>query len=179
MNVVLEELKQRVRAKTARIKRYEEQNNAFMQNRLFQSNQKKLFEIIDGYDREYEARPDADESKKFWSELWDKNVSHNENAKWLTDTKREYQSVRMQQNINITEEKVKTQIKKMPKWKACGSDGVHGYWLNEFTSLHSRIAEQLDECLQTGQVALWMTKRGTSLILKDQSKEILYQTSGQ
>ena len=168
MSVVLEELRQR--AKTARIKRYEEQNNAFMQNRLFQSNQKKLFEMIDGYDRENEVRPDANESKKFWSELWDKNVTHNENAEWLTTMKREYQNVEMQPNINVTEEKVKTQIKKMRKWKACGPDGVHGYWLKEFTSLHSRISEQLDECLQTGQVASWMTKGRTSLILKDQSK---------
>ena len=93
MNVVLEELRQRVKAKTARIKRYEERNNAFMQNRLFQSNQKKLFEMIDGYDRENEVRPDADESKKFWSELWDKNVTHNEHAEWLTTIKREYQNV--------------------------------------------------------------------------------------
>ena len=60
--------------------------------------------MIDGYDRENEVWPDADESKKFLSELWDKNVSHNENAEWLPDMKREYQSVRMQPNINITEE---------------------------------------------------------------------------
>ena len=64
--------------------------------------------MIDGYDRENEVRPDADESKEFWRELWDKNVSHNEYAEWLTDLKkREYQSVEMQPNINITEEKVK------------------------------------------------------------------------
>ena len=84
--------------------------------------------------------------------------------------KREYRGVMMQPNINITEEKMKTHIKKMQKWKVCGPDGVHGHWLKEFTSLHSRIAEKLDECLQTGQVALWMTKGRTSLILKDQSK---------
>ena len=86
-----------------------------MQNRLFQSNQKKLFEMIDGYDRENEVRPDADESKKFWSELWDKNVTHNEHAEWLTTMKREYQNVGMQPNINITEEKVKKTDKKDAK----------------------------------------------------------------
>ena len=65
---------------------------------------------------------------------------------------------------------MKTQIKMMPKRKACGPDGVHRYWLKELTILHFRIGEQLDECLQTGQFPLWMTKGRTSLILKDQSE---------
>ena len=42
--VVIEELKQRVKAKAAKIKKYEERNNQFLQNRLFQTNRKRLFE---------------------------------------------------------------------------------------------------------------------------------------
>ena len=31
---------------------------------------------------------------------------------------------------------VKIQCGKMPNWKAPGKDGVQGYWLKKFTSLH-------------------------------------------
>ena len=56
--VVIEELKQRVKAKAAKIKKYEERNNQFLQNRLFQTNIKRLFEKIDGKERNYEIKPD-------------------------------------------------------------------------------------------------------------------------
>ena len=39
--VVIEELKQRVKAKGAKIKKYEEGNNQFLQNRLFQTNRER------------------------------------------------------------------------------------------------------------------------------------------
>ena len=35
----------------------------------------------------------------------------------------------------------------MPNWKAPGKDGVQGYCLKNFTSLHSRIAVQLNHIL--------------------------------
>lgn len=44
---VIEELKQRIKAKTAKIKKYEERNNQYIQNRLFQTNQRLLFEKIE------------------------------------------------------------------------------------------------------------------------------------
>ena len=40
--MVIEELKQRVKSKAAKIKKYEERNNQFLQNRLFQTNRKRL-----------------------------------------------------------------------------------------------------------------------------------------
>jgi len=46
--LVMEELKQRVTAKKEKIKRYESRNAQFQQNRLFQNNQKRLFERLEG-----------------------------------------------------------------------------------------------------------------------------------
>ena len=45
---VMEELKQRIKAQTTKIKKYEERNNQYIQNRLFQTNQRLLFEKIEG-----------------------------------------------------------------------------------------------------------------------------------
>ena len=56
---MVEELKQRIKAKTAKIKKYEERSNQFLQNRLFQTNQKRLFEKLEGIERRNGVGPDA------------------------------------------------------------------------------------------------------------------------
>ena len=78
--MVIEELKQRVKAKAAKIKKYEERNNQFLQNRLFQTNSKRLFEKIDGKERNYGIIPDAEESKTLWSDVWGIEKKHNDDA---------------------------------------------------------------------------------------------------
>ena len=63
--VVIEELKQRVIAKSAKKKSYEIRTDQFNQNRLCQNNQKKLFGKIDGIDKESDEITDAEEAKMF------------------------------------------------------------------------------------------------------------------
>ena len=82
---VIEELKQRIKAKTAKIKKYEERNNQYIQNRLFQTNQRLLFEKIEGVERENDIKPDADQSKAFWGDIWSKDVMHNRDASWIKE----------------------------------------------------------------------------------------------
>ena len=69
--VVTEELKQRVTAVGKKIKRYESRREQYRQNRLFQSNQKRLFDMIDGIERGINILPDAEECRQFWSGIWD------------------------------------------------------------------------------------------------------------
>ena len=47
MNVVTEELKQRVTAKAAKLRRFEQRANQYRQNRMFQYDQKKLYQELD------------------------------------------------------------------------------------------------------------------------------------
>ena len=47
---------------------------------------------------------------------------------------------------------------------------MHGYWLKNFSSLHERIAQQLQECLVHGNVPTWKTGARTVLIMKDIKK---------
>ena len=61
-------------------------------------------------------------------------------------------------------------MKKTPDWNSSGPEGVHRNWIKNFFTLHERIAQQLNIRLETGDVPRWMTKRRTSLILKDESK---------
>ena len=170
IETVIEELKQRLTAMSARLQRYDTRNNQYRQNMLFQSNQKKLFDEIEGISKSDDVCPDAAESQKFWSEIWDNPVHHNENAEWLGELENELVDVEQQADIRIDVKSLRTKLKKVPNWKSPGPDGVQGFWLKKLVALHVRIAAQLDQCLQTGSVPEWMTTGKTVLCLKDKEK---------
>ena len=67
--MVIEELKQRVTAKAAKIRRYESRIDQFKQNRLFQNNLMRLFEKLEGQEIESDATPDTTESIAFGREF--------------------------------------------------------------------------------------------------------------
>ena len=67
--VVLEELKQRLKAQAAKLKRYEDRNTQYRQNRMFESNQRRLFEELGGIERVNDTTPDAEESWAFWNRI--------------------------------------------------------------------------------------------------------------
>ena len=169
ITAVIEELKQRVLAKTAKIKRYESRVDQFNQNRLFQNNQKKLFEKIEGIERMSDVTPDADETKKFWSGIWGKDVLHNEGAEWLQGVEKEVERVVKQQEVLINVDMVTKQLKHIPNWKAPGPDGLQGYWLKHLTSVRHVLAALLQSTLQN-DVPSWLVTGSTTLIMKDKDK---------
>ena len=66
---------------------------------------------------------------------------------------------------------VTAQSKKVPNWKAPGPDGVQGYWIKKLTSLHGRIAEQMNEIINSRvPIPVWMTTGRTVLCQKDPQK---------
>ena len=56
------------------------------------------------------------------------------------------------ENISITVDTVKQFLKNVPNWKAPGPDLVQGFWIKNFTSLQPFIANNLQSCLDTGNV---------------------------
>ena len=60
--------------------------------------------------------------------------------------------------------------KKISNWKTLGHDGINGFWLKKFTSIHDKL--EMNRCLQKAHVPEWMTKGRTTLIQKDPSKGI-------
>ena len=53
-----EELKERIKAKAATLKRYNNRVNQYRENRLFQSNQSKFYQELDGKSHEDNTIPD-------------------------------------------------------------------------------------------------------------------------
>ena len=59
----------------------------------------------------------------------------------------------------------------MSPWKAAGPDRVQGYWIKGFTTLHGRVAHQLNDIVQSTKVPSWLTNGRTVLITKKPSKK--------
>ena len=79
-------------------------------------------------------------------------------------------NVKKQEKIDITTASLKKILGTMPNWKSPVPDLVQGCWLKNFTSLHKRVRLQLKECLDSGFIPSWLTRRRTLLLRKDKSK---------
>ena len=82
LGVAIEELKQRIVAISAKVRRCQERVDRFRQNRMFQNSQRQFYRELNQYgERCDDDRPDAEESKKFWGDIWSESVDHNRDAK--------------------------------------------------------------------------------------------------
>ena len=89
LKTVIEELNQRMPAKSAKVKRYEQRIEQFRQNRLFYLDQKKIYAELNGNGIRSNGVSNAEECTKFWSNIWGVRKEHNREAEWLKDLKRE------------------------------------------------------------------------------------------
>ena len=138
MNVVVEELKQRITAIAAKVRRYQGRVDSYRQNRLFENNQRHFYwELDQEEERCDDDQPVAEESKQFWGK---------KDAKWLQYLRSEV-NVKKQEKIDITTGSLKKILGRMSNWNSPAPDIVQGFWLRNFSSLHGRVRLQLKECL--------------------------------
>ena len=172
-NTVIEEVRQRLIATSAKVKRFTDRVKGYHQNSLFANNQSALYRELNGESKESDANstPNAEESKRFWSGIWEHQEEHNREAPWLKRVEQELQrKAPKQNNWEITKEILMKAMGKIKNWKVAGPDAVHGCWIKNITALHVGIAYHLNECLQLGATPAWMTKGRTVLIQKDKSR---------
>ena len=169
LNHIEEDVKQRMKAKAHKIQRYTNRNKQYHQNKLFQTNQKRLLNQLRGEDAQQE-NPEAEPSKRLWEGIWGNPVTHNKQTARLQEIK-EKEHERIRQTFHETTTRiVRNKLKRIPNWKAPGPDEVHGYWLKNFRALHQRMAKQLQHYINNHQAPEWMTTGRTALIQKDKSK---------
>ena len=157
VRIAIEELKQRMIAKSAKVQRYEHRITQFKQNRLFHIDQ-KLHSQLNGGRKFSNNVPDADESMRFWSDIWSVKKEHNREAAWLRCLQNEKNRDHFQEPAKASIENVRKQGQKIPNWKAPGKDGVQGYGIKYLTSLHMRIVYQLNRILEfKDDLPSWMT----------------------
>ena len=168
---MVEELKQRMIAKSAKIKRYDQRINQFRQNRIFSVDQKNIYKELNGSEARANEVPDAEESRRFWGDIWTVEKEHNKGAEWLSELKDEIKGRHSQEGVSISIENVRKQAKKIPNWKSPGKDGVQGHWIKNLTNMHDRIADQLNKILMgTDTLPTWLTHGRTVLCHKEPRK---------
>ena len=171
INLVIEELKQRLIAKKTKVKRYEQRISQFRQNQLFQVNQKQVHKDLNGEKRGDRVIPKSEDSIKFWSDNWSIRKEHNQHAEWLKSCRKQFENVNSLQKVEISQEMRKMQCRKMPNWKTPGKDIVQGCWLKNLSLLHPHIAVQLNQILDRERpLPDWMTFGKTVLCQKDLTK---------
>ena len=95
---------------------------------------------------------------------------HKERATWVNNNTRELEGLEEGPKTEIHIDLLKTTLKRIPNWKTPGHNGIHCVWFKKFTSIHDRLALEMNRCLQEAQVPDWTTKGKTTLIQKDPSK---------
>ena len=98
-HVVKEEIRQRIVAKAAKVKRFNDRMKQFRQNRLYQVNQKELFREINGNNNVHDIAPDAQMTKEFWSNIWERETTHNHEAGWIKNVE---EDLKREQRTNVT-----------------------------------------------------------------------------
>lgn len=76
-----------VLAKAAKTKRYEQWCTQYKQNILFKQDQKRFRQELNGMAKNESVNPDADESKKSWTDILSVGKVHNRSAEWLNNIK--------------------------------------------------------------------------------------------
>ena len=96
-------------------------------------------------------------------------VVHKE-SEWLDEVKGELKDVPKKGNVSISKPNLQKQLSRTASWKSPGPDGIHGYWLKNFSSLHQTLCSQLNNCLSTKETPEWLTTGRTVLLMKDPTK---------
>ncbi|CAG4932886.1 unnamed protein product [Parnassius apollo] len=143
----IDDLKQRIAAWGKRIRRYTERSTRFNQNRLFQSDQKRLYEslerpMVSGTG----PAPNQADTVAFWCGLWSEPVNHSESP-WTEVVASQCAGITPMDPVIITPDYVAEAVRRAPNWKSPGLDGLHHYWLKGFMVCHSVLARQFQEAL--------------------------------
>ena len=147
--VVIEELKQRISAKSEKLRCYRARDNQYRQNKLSQCNQKALHQELGGKVTPAQVPSNAEEAKEFWSIFQDNPVPYKEDAQWLKEVELKLENINIQDKVETTKKDVARQLRNMLNWKAAGQEGILEFWLKRFNIKHQRLTEELNENIQS------------------------------
>ncbi|CAG5028587.1 unnamed protein product [Parnassius apollo] len=164
----IDDLKQKIAAWGKRIRRFTERSRRFNQNRLFQSDQKRLYKSLERPEV-CGAGPGPDQANTvaFWRGLWSEPVNHSEGS-WTEVVASQCASITPMDPVIITPDDVAEAVHRAPNWKSPGLDGLHHYWLKGFMVCHAVLARQFQEALNQKSLPSLFTTGITHLVPKDQ-----------
>ena len=79
--------------KTVQLKKRDLKVEQYKQNRMFGTNQKRLYETTDGVHMNSNEVPNAGDCLEFWNGVWGKQPGHNVNAEWLNKLEKDLKDI--------------------------------------------------------------------------------------
>ena len=129
MPTIKEALKQQIQAKAQRIKRFEKRNKHFRQNKIFKEDAKKFYRELGKKKIDVDEPPEPEEVVDFWSNIWEKEKSHNKDSAWIKGKEDLHKDLKAQPWRAINVEETTCAINKSSNWKSPGKDKVSNFWL--------------------------------------------------
>jgi hypothetical protein len=80
---LIETLKQKVQAKAQRIRRYENRETQYIQNKMFKEDTETFYRNLGMKNIEAREPPSMTQVEPYWQSLWGEKVQHNERAEWI------------------------------------------------------------------------------------------------
>ena len=109
-------------------------------------------------------QPDDKETKNFGAKY-----SNKENIK-KPNEKATLEKTQKDSKAKIYRDSLWTTLNKVTNWKTPGHNGIHWFWFKKFTSIHDRLAIEMNRGLQETVISEWITKEKTTLTQKDLQK---------
>ena len=164
--ILLDEIHQKVLGKEGRLKRYRPRLKWYRQKRTFVNNKMKFYQQVGRWWHENILTTGCKRN----GTILDWNIAtknHNEKAKCINNMSKKLEGLQEGLKVEIHINLLKKTLK-VSNWKTPRHDGIYGFWFVKFTSIHERLALEMNRCLQGTHVPEWMT----ILIQKDPSKWI-------
>ncbi|XP_030745482.1 uncharacterized protein LOC115874472 [Sitophilus oryzae] len=107
LRTLLENLKQKISALGAKLRRYNKRVKRYKQNRDFQLNQKLFYRnLATDSQQQQEKPPEKAHMMEYWSEIWSQEENHNKDAYWLRNEEQRNQGIPEMERIIVTAELV-------------------------------------------------------------------------
>jgi hypothetical protein len=88
--------------------------------------------------------PGKEEVENFWRGIYEKKVSHSEEACWMKDQCHHSPSMEWSP---ICEKEVAEALRSTLCWKASVRDQIPNFWLKQLTATHKHIAQILNKLI--------------------------------
>lgn len=138
---------QKLKIKSARLRRYNEATKRKIHNKTFENNQRIFYRNLNSSTTEKMPTIDKNRFKTYWESIWSEKTTFSLESSWLKTIEETSREIPIMTKPKITEEDLLNCLKRTPNWKAAGPDKIQGFWLKQFTSLHSKLAKLFDRTL--------------------------------
>lgn len=111
--------------------------------------------------------PQPEEVVDFWSNIWEKEKSHNKDSAWIKGQEDLQKDLKAQSWKSINVEETTSAINKSSNWKSPGKDKVSNFWLKHLVSLHEDLAKAYTKVIEhPEETPEWLTEGITYLLPK-------------